>query len=72
MSAVGIALIQALPVIVIGVISNNKFALNCTAIIMILIAGSSGKASYFFMDAVFIGIAYFIGFSIIENSDKNK
>ena len=72
MSAIGVALIQAAPVIIAGMVTNNKIALSCAAIIMILIAGSSGRPSYFFMDAFFIGIAYFVGLAIIKEPDKTN
>lgn len=72
MSAIGIALIQAAPVIIAGVATNNKIVLAGAAIVMLLIAGSTGNPSYFVMDAILIGIAYFIGFVMIKDPDKNK
>ncbi len=72
MSSIGIALLQAVPVIIAGITTNNKIILVCTAIIMILIAGSTGRPSYFFIDAIFIGIAYFVGLSLIKDPDKIK
>ena len=74
MNAIGMALIQEAPVIIViaGVTTNNKIVLACAAIAIILFAGSTGSPSYFFMDAIFIGIAYFVVFALIKDPDKKK
>ena len=65
-SALIIALGQTIPIIAIAFSTKNKNSTLIVTIIMLILAAFMGKAYFFAMDAVFIGVAYFSCISILK------
>lgn len=58
MGVIGIAVVQAIPVFLAGVLTRNKAILTIAAIIMSLISAVTGKPAYLFVDLLFIWAAF--------------
>lgn len=65
-----IALIQAAPLFVIGHFSRSKAAITATLIVMLVIAGATGRGAYFVVDAIVLLIAYFIALNMFSAAKK--
>jgi len=67
-----IALIQTVPLFVIGHFSRSKAAITATLIVMLVIAGATGRGAYFAIDAVALLISYFIALEIFSTAKKEE
>lgn len=66
MSALIIALGQTIPVIATAFFTKNKRDTLIATVIMLILAALMGKVAFFAMDAIFIGVAYFVSTSIFK------
>ena len=66
MSALTIALGQTIPIIATAFFTKNKNSTLTVTIIMLILTAFMGKAYFFVMDAIFIGVAYFSCISILK------
>ena len=67
-----IALIQAAPLFVIGLFSRSKAAITATLVVMLIVAGATGRGSYFAVDAVVLVISYFVALSMFSPAKTDK
>ncbi|MDZ4251497.1 MAG: hypothetical protein U1A72_02880 [Sulfuritalea sp.] len=57
MGVVFIALIQAVPVFLVGFLTGNRWALIVAAIVMAVIAAMTGSSRFLFADLIGVGLA---------------
>jgi hypothetical protein len=72
MNILFIALIHAIPIIVLAFLSRNKSSVNVTTAIMVVVALVSGGPKFFVFDLMSIGLAWFFSLSIIADTPASS
>lgn len=67
MTVLFIVLLHAVPVLVVAILTENKFALFLAAVVAAIIGVATGNASYMAADLIGVAIAFALGISFINH-----